>query len=193
MKKEQTQTKRNHQSKEEEATRQETKRKKQQAQTERSHRRKEEEATRNRFMGGFVRKIQETRRRQGNKTQAPTPKEQKATPSRGLQGSDTKSTCEGFHTKPLYGRFCDGKNESKLKWKRTNSNKTQSPIKRRRSHTKEAKMKEQQAQAKRSPKKPHEIALWGGFREEKKKGQEEGKGRKRSTNTKRTESHTKRN
>ena len=22
---------------------------------------------------------------------------------------DTKSTCEGFHTKPLYGRFCDGK------------------------------------------------------------------------------------
>ena len=129
MKKEQTQTKRNHQSKEEEATRQETKRKKQQAQTERSHRRKEEEATRNRFMGGFARKIQETRRRQGNKTQAPTPKEQKATPSRGLQGSlnsriansnktqapnkrkrhDTKSTCEGFHTKPLYGRFCDGK------------------------------------------------------------------------------------
>ena len=79
--------------------------------------------------GGFARKIQETRRRQGNKTQAPTPKEQKATPSRGLQGSlnsriansnktqapnkrkrhDTKSTCEGFHTKPLYGRFCDGK------------------------------------------------------------------------------------
>ena len=53
MKKEQTQTKRNHQSKEEEATRQETKRKKQQAQTERSHRRKEEEATRNRFMGGL--------------------------------------------------------------------------------------------------------------------------------------------
>ena len=54
MKKEQTQTKRNHQSKEEETTRQETKRKKQQAQTERSHRRKEEEeATRNRFMGGF--------------------------------------------------------------------------------------------------------------------------------------------
>ena len=57
MEKEQTQTKRNHQSKEEEATRQETKRKKQQAQTERSHRRKEEEATRNRFMGGFARKI----------------------------------------------------------------------------------------------------------------------------------------
>ena len=60
MKKEQNQTKRNHQSKEEEATRQETKRKKQQAQTERSHRRKEEEATQNRFMG-FARKIQETR------------------------------------------------------------------------------------------------------------------------------------
>ena len=129
MKKEQTQTKRNHQSKEEEATRKEAKKKEQQAQAKRSHQRKEEEATRNRFMGGFARKIQETRRRQGNKTQAPTPKEQKATPSRGLQGSlnsriansnktqapnkrkrhDTKSTCESFHTKPLYGRFCDGK------------------------------------------------------------------------------------
>ena len=41
---------------------------------------------------------------------------------------DTKSTCEGFHTKPMYGRFWRRKeNESKLKWKRTNSNKTQSP------------------------------------------------------------------
>ena len=80
MEKEQTQTKRNHQSKEEEATRKEAKMKEQQAQAKRSHQRKEEEATRNRFMGGFCEEnINETRRRQGKKTQAPTPKEQKAT------------------------------------------------------------------------------------------------------------------
>ena len=53
MEKEQTQTKRNHQSKEEEATRKEAKMKEQQAQAKRSHQRKEEEATQNRFMGGF--------------------------------------------------------------------------------------------------------------------------------------------
>ena len=40
--------------------------------------------------GGFARKIQETRRRQGNKTQAPTPKEQKATPSRGFKEASTQ-------------------------------------------------------------------------------------------------------
>ena len=34
-----------------------------------------------------------------NKTQAPNKRKR----------HDTKSTCEGFHTKPLYGRFCDGK------------------------------------------------------------------------------------
>ena len=54
--------------------------KEQQAQAKRSHQRKEEEATRNRFMGGFCEEnTNETRRRQGKKTQAPTPKEQKAT------------------------------------------------------------------------------------------------------------------
>ena len=40
--------------------------------------------------GGFARKIQETRRRQGNKTQAPTPKEQKATPSGGFKEASTQ-------------------------------------------------------------------------------------------------------
>ena len=38
-------------------------------------------------------------------------------------------------------------------------------------------------------KKPHEVALWGVLRG-KYKRQEEGKGTKRNTNTKRTESHT---
>ena len=86
-----------------------------------------------------------------NKTQAPNKRKR----------HDTKSTCEGFHTKPLYGRFCDGKkiransngknklkqnaitnqkkkklHERKLKGKTTSSSKTQSPKKRRRNETK---------------------------------------------------------
>ena len=129
MKKEQTQTKRNHQSKEEEATRQETKKKKQQAQTERSQRRKEEEATRNRFMGGFCeentrdkKKAREqnastnTKRTESHtfngasrKPQLKDCKLKQDASTKQKKRHDTKSTCEGFHTKPLYGRFCDGK------------------------------------------------------------------------------------
>ena len=58
MEKEQTQTKRNDQSKEEEATRKEAKMKEQQAHAKRSHQSKEEEATRNRFMGVLQGKYQ---------------------------------------------------------------------------------------------------------------------------------------
>ena len=92
---------------------------KQQAQTERSHRRKEEEATRNRFMG-FCEKNTRDKKKAREQNASTNTKRTEATPSRGLQGSlnsriansnktqapnkrkrhDTKSTCEGFHTKP---------------------------------------------------------------------------------------------
>ena len=95
MKKEQTQTKRNHQSKEEEATRQETKRKKQQAQTERSHRRKEEEATRNRFMGGVLRgKYKRQEEGKGTKRKHQHQKNRKP----HLQGGFKEASTQGLQT-----------------------------------------------------------------------------------------------
>ena len=106
--------------KKKEATRQETLRKKQQAQTERSHRRKEEEATRNRFMGGFCEENTRDKKKAREQNASTNTKRTESHTfnwdSRKPQLKDCKPTCEGFHTKPLYGRFCDGKeNEIKTK------------------------------------------------------------------------------
>ena len=125
MKKEQTQTKRNHQSKEEEATRQETKRKKQQAQTERSHRRKEEEATRNRFMGGFC---EENTRDKKKAREQNASTNTKRTESHTFKGASTKPQLKdcrheidlrGFsHEAAVWKVLRRKENESKLKWKK---------------------------------------------------------------------------
>ena len=126
--------------------------------------------------------MQETRRRQGNKTQAPTPKEQKATPSRGLQGSlnsriansnktqapnKRKKTrheidLRGFsHEAAVWKVLRRKENESKLKQTKRNHQSKEEEATR-----KEAKMKEQQAQAKRSHqrkrRRSHTKSLYGG-------------------------------
>ena len=99
MKKEQTQTKRNHQSKEEEATRQETERKKQQAQTERSHRRKE---------GGF--KEASTQGLPNSNKDASTKQKKKTRHEIDLRGFS--------HEAAVWKVLRRKENESKLKWKK---------------------------------------------------------------------------
>ena len=170
MKKEQTQTKRNHQSKEEEATRQETKRKKQQAQTERSHRRKEEEATRNRFMGGFCEENTRDKKKAREQNASTNTKRTESHTFKGAsrkpqlkdcklkQDASTKQKKKTRHEIDLRGFSHEA-----AQTKRNHQSKEEEATR------KEAKMKEQQAQAKRShqrekKKKPHEIALWGVLR-----------------------------
>ena len=139
MKKEQTQTKRNHQSKEEEATRQETKRKKQQAQTERSHRRKKEEATRNRFMGGFCEENTRDKKKAREQNASTNTKRTESHTFKGAsrkpqlkdcklkQDASTKQKKKTRHEIDLRGFSHEAavwkvlrrkENESKLKWKK---------------------------------------------------------------------------
>ena len=116
MKKEQTQTKRNHQSKEEEATRQETKRKKRQAQTERSHRRKEEEATRNR---NTKRTESHTFKGASRKPQLKDCKLKQDASTKQKKKTRHEIDLRGFsHEAAVWKVLRRKENESKLKWKK---------------------------------------------------------------------------
>ena len=138
MEKEQTQTKRNHQAKKKLHDRK-LKGKKQQAQTERSHRRKKKKPHEIALWGGFARKIQETRRRQGKQNASTNTKRTESHTFKGAsrkpqlkdcklkQDASTKKKKKTRHEIDLRGFSHEAaawkvlrrkENESKLKWKK---------------------------------------------------------------------------